>query len=331
MEIDQNSKRNNMNINMDDINQNNSPKQGGKILNTYKKYRNNKSTNSKYLTSSKKNIKNKIKDYTIDSENNKVLFYTEEESRNYQNLANEIRIQNKILEEYKAWVKTLLSVINKNNKLIDGDNIYDDVGTPIQQNLEHIEKLKEENFKIKKMIINQKLNNEKTEKALEKKHQMQNMIIKEFNEKNNNLSDDKSKKERIQLNDNVQMLANELDELNENNKQLNDKIIKDEKLRNIYEMINLRNKLKEENKLYKKIMVLKNRKDYIDLKETLQSKDSTIEFNDKKINNMNNLNNNTSIINREFGSIGPISGYGEYKLEKEENIHSNGSIFFCGL
>ena len=329
MEYDQNSKRNNININMNDINKNNSPKQNGKMLNPYRKYHNNKSTNSKYLTSSKKNIKNKMQDYTIDSENNKVLFYTEEENKNYQNLANEIRIQNKILEEYKSWVKTLLSVINKNNKLIDGDNIYDDIGTPIQQNLEHIEKLKEENFKIKKMIINQKINNEKTEKALIKKQQMQNMIIKEFNEKNNNISEEKSKKERIQLNDNVQMLANELDELNENNKQLNDKIIKDEKLRNIYEMINLRNELKEENKLYKKIMVLKNRKDYIDLKETLQSKDSTIEFNNN--NKINNINNNSSKINREFGSIGPISGYGEYKLEKEENIHSNGSIFFCGL
>ena len=329
MDHDQNSKRNNININMNDINKNNSPKQSGKMLNPYKKYHNNKSTNSKYLTSSKKNMKNKMQDYTIDSENNKVLFYTEEENKNYQNLANEIRIQNKILEEYKSWVKTLLSVINKNNKLIDGDNIYDDIGTPIQQNLVHIEKLKEENFKIKKTIINQKLKNEKTEKALEKKQQMQNMIIKEFNEKNNFASDEKSKKERIQLNDNVQMLANELDELNENNKQLNDKIIKDEILRNIYEMINLRNELKEENKLYKKIMVLKNRKDYIDLKETLQSKDSTIEFNDK--NKINNINNNSSIINREFGSIGPISGYGEYKLEKEENIHSNGSIFFCGL
>ena len=329
MEYDQNSKRNNININMNDINKNNSPKQNGKMLNPYRKYHNNKSTNSKYLTSSKKNIKNKMQDYTIDSENNKVLFYTEEENKNYQNLANEIRIQNKILEEYKSWVKTLLSVINKNNKLIDGDNIYDDIGTPIQQNLEHIEKLKEENFKIKKMIINQKINNEKTEKALEKKQQMQNMIIKEFNEKNNYISEEKSKKERIQLNDNVQMLANELDELNENNKQLNDKIIKDEKLRNIYEMINLRNELKEENKLYKKIMVLKNRKDYIDLKETLQSKDSTIEFNNN--NKINNINNNSSTINREFGSIGPISGYGEYKLEKEENIHSNGSIFFCGL
>ena len=329
MEYDQNSKRNNININMNDINKNNSPKQNGKMLNPYRKYHNNKSTNSKYLTSSKKNIKNKMQDYTIDSENNKVLFYTEEENKNYQNLANEIRIQNKILEEYKSWVKTLLSVINKNNKLIDGDNIYDDIGTPIQQNLEHIEKLKEENFKIKKMIINQKINNEKTEKALIKKQQMQNMIIKEFNEKNNYMSEEKSKKERIQLNDNVQMLANELDELNENNKQLNDKIIKDEKLRNIYEMINLRNELKEENKLYKKIMVLKNRKDYIDLKETLQSKDSTIEFNNN--NKINNINNNSSTINRKFGSIGPISGYGEYKLEKEENIHSNGSIFFCGL
>lgn len=329
MEYDQNSKRNNININMNDINKNNSPKQSGKMLNPYRKYHNNKSTNSKYLTSSKKNIKNKMQDYTIDSENNKVLFYTEEENKNYQNLANEIRIQNKILEEYKSWVKTLLTVINKNNKLIDGDNIYDDIGTPIQQNLEHIEKLKEENFKIKKMIINQKINNEKTEKALIKKQQMQNMIIKEFNEKNNYISEEKSKKERIQLNDNVQMLANELDELNENNKQLNDKIIKDEKLRNIYEMINLRNELKEENKLYKKIMVLKNRKDYIDLKETLQSKDSTIEFNNN--NKINNINNNSSTINREFGSIGPISGYGEYKLEKEENIHSNGSIFFCGL
>ena len=312
MEFDENSKREyKNNINMQNINQINSPKQSNKMLNPYKKYHNNKSTNSKYLTSNKKNLKNKMQDYTIDSENNKVLFYTEEENKNYQNLANEIRIQNKILEEYKLWVKTLLSVINKNNSLIDGDNVYDDIGTPIQQK-----------------IINQKLKNEKTEKNLEKKHQMQNMIIKEFNEKNNNSSNDKFKQERMQLNDNVQMLANELDELNENNKQLHDKIMKDEKLKNIYEMINLRNKLKEENKLYKKIMVLKNRKDFIDLKETLQSKDSTIDFTDKRINNIKNSSNT---INREFGSIGPISGYGEYKLEKEENIHSNGSIFFCGL
>ena len=274
-----------------------------------------------------KKIRNKIKDYTIDSENNKVFFYTEEENKNYQNLTNEIRIQNKILEEYQIWVKTLLTLIN-NNKLGIEDNIYDDMGTPIQQNLEHIEKIKEENFKIKTMIINQKINNEKLEKNLEKKHQTQNMIIKEFNEKNNK-NGNKINEERNQLSLNVQMLANELDELNENNKQLNDKIMNDEKLKNIYEMINLKNKLKEENKLYKKIMVFKSRKNYIDLKETLQSNDSTIDLSDKKLNKRILMNNN--LVNREYGSIGPISGYGEYKLEKEENIHSNGSIFFCGL
>ena len=314
------SKKKNINNNIE-----NSPKQVR--MNPIKKMNNNKSTNSKIIESSSKKIRNKIKDYTIDSENNKVLFYTEEENKNYQNLTNEIRIQNKILEEYQIWVKTLLTLIN-NNKIGIEDNIYDDMGTPIQQNLEHIEKIKEENFKIKTMIINQKINNEKLEKNLEKKHQTQNMIIKEFNEKNNK-NGNKINEERKQLSSNVQMLANELDELNENNKQLNDKIMNDEKLKNIYEMINLKNKLKEENKLYKKIMVFKSRKNYIDLKETLQSNDSTIDLNDKKLNKRILMNNN--LVDREYGSIGPISGYGEYKLEKEENIHSNGSIFFCGL
>ena len=315
------SKKQNINIKNNIAN---SPKQVH--MNPFKKM-NNKSTNSKIIESSSKKIRNKIKDYTIDSENNKILFYTEEENKNYQNLTNEIRIQNKILEEYQIWVKTLLILIN-NNKLGIEDNIYDDIGTPVQQNLEHIEKIKEENLKIKKMIINQKINNEKLEKSLEKKHQTQNMIIKEFNEKNNT-NENKIKEERNQLSSNVQMLANELDELNENNKQLNDKIMNDEKLKNIYEMINLKNKLKEENKLYKKIMVFKSRKNYMDLKETLESNDSTIDLNDKKLNKKILLNNN--LLNREYGSIGPISGYGEYKLEKEENIHSNGSIFFCGL
>ena len=295
--------------------------------NHFKKMNNNKSTNSKIITSTSKKIRNKIKDYTTDSDNNIVLFYTEDENKNYQNLTNEIRIQNKILEEYQIWVKTLLSVVN-NNKLGNVDNIYNDMGTPIEQNLEHIEKIKEENLKIKTMIINQKIYNEKLEKNLEKKHQTQNMIIKEFNIKNN-IYENKIKEERNQLSSNVQMLANELDELNENNNQLNDKIMKDEKLKNIYEMVNLKNRLKEENKLYKKIMIFKNRKNYIDLKETLQSNDSTIDFNYKKLDKKILMNN--SSLNREYDSIGPITGYGEYKLEKEENINSNGSIFFCGL
>ena len=325
--------------NITNLDENLSPYSVRKFSNPYKKMIN-KSTNSKYIPSSRKKLKDKIKDFTIDSENNKALFESEEENKNYHNLANEIRIQNKILEEYQTWIRTLLSVIN-NNKINNenNNNIYDDIATPIQENLEHIEKLREENLNIKKLIITQKLENEKAENKLKKKQLTQNMVIKEFNEKENSF-EEKIKKEKKQLEENVQMLANELDDLCEYNKQLEDKIKQEEKLKKINEMIKLKNELKEENKLYKKIMVFKNRKNYIDLKETLQSNDSTIDFDTKKKNkkffiNLNNNSNNNNINNnnknnKEYTDIGPISGYGEYKLEKEENIHSNGSIF-CGL
>ena len=316
-----------LNKNMNLINSSLSPRTGRKGTNPYKKM-NNRSTNSKYLSSGSKSLINKIKDYTLDSDNNKVLFYSEEDNKTYHNLANEIRIQNKILEEYESWVKTFLSIIN-NNKVNNENNIYDDIGSPIQQNLEHIEKLKEENFKIKTLIINQKIKNENSEKKLEKKQLTQNMVIKEFNEKDN-LFKEKIKKEKIQLAENVQMLANELDDLSEYNKQLNDKIMKDEKLKKLYELINLRNQLKKENKLHKKIMVFKNRKNYIDLKGNSENNDSTIDLYDKKIRKKIFMNINPNNNNREYSSLGPITGYGEYKLEKEENIHSTGS-FFCGL
>ena len=316
-----------INKNMNNINSSLSPRTGRKGTNPYKKM-NNRSTNSKYLSSGSKSLINKIKDYTLDSDNNKVLFYSEEDNKTYHNLANEIRIQNKILEEYESWVKTFLSIIN-NNKINNENKIYDDIGSPIQQNLEHIEKLKEENFKIKTLIINQKIKNENSEKKLEKKQLTQNMVIKEFNEKDN-LFKEKIKKEKIQLAENVQMLANELDDLSEYNKQLNDKIMKDEKLKKLYELINLKNQLKKENKLHKKIMVFKNRKNYIDLKGNSENNDSTIDLYDKKFRKKIFMNINTNNNNREYSSLGPITGYGEYKLEKEENIHSTGS-FFCGL
>ena len=89
------------NKNIKNLNENLSPRTNHKISNPYKKINNNKSTNSKYLSSSTKKLRNKVSDYTIDSENNKVLFYTDEENKNYHNLANNIRIQNKILEEYQ--------------------------------------------------------------------------------------------------------------------------------------------------------------------------------------------------------------------------------------
>ena len=98
-----------------------------------------------------------------------------------------------------------------NNKLGGNINTYDDIGTPIQQNLENIEKLKEENFKIKTLIINQKINNENMEKNIEKKQKTQNMVIKEFNDKDEALIE-KTNKEKMQLTENVQMLENELDD-----------------------------------------------------------------------------------------------------------------------
>ena len=166
------------------------------------------------------------------------------------------------------------------------------------------------------------------EKLLEKNKKMQNMLIKEFNEKDKDKNKEKNlKKEKEQLIFNVQMLANELDDLNENNKQLYDKIQNNNNLKKIYDLIIAKNQLKEENKLYKKMIVLKNRKNYIDLNGSLsfsKTIDNSNNFRNRKFKKKTNID-----ISDDYGSIGPISGYGEYKLEKEENV--NKSFFFCGL
>ena len=296
-----------------------SPKVSKQKINSYINL-NNKSSNSKYETfSSIKKRNNPSKNNTIDSEKNKVLFEDDEDEQNCQMLSAKVRIQNKTLEEYQKWINILLSVID--SKRIN--NTYNDVGTPIQQGLNHIEKIKDENLKIKTLIINQKEYNDNIEKILDKKIKTQNMVIKEFNEKDKN-NELNLKKEKEQLILNVQMLANELDELNENNKQLYDKIQKDNNLKKIYELYNIKNQLKEENKLYKKIMVFKNRKDYINLQESLSLSSNKFSLNDKIKKNFNNMGST------EY-SIGRLSGYGEYKLEKEENINTTDSIFFCGL
>ena len=284
----------------------------------------NSSKNStKFLSSTTKKSQNQ--NYTIDSENNKRLFYSEEDNNNKNNnlIANEVRIQYKILEFYQKWINTLLSVLNNNE-----NNNYDNIGTPIQQNLEDIEKLKEENFKIKTKIIQKKIINDNLKNILEKKQKMQNLLIKEYNEKNNLNNEEKIEKEKEQLIDNVQMLANELDEINENNKNLKEKINKENKIKNVFDLLNIKKQLKDENKLYKKMIVLKNRKNYIDLKETIQeNNDITIDAKEIQFKKINAQNQNL----RRNISLGPISGFGEYQLEQEENIYSNGNIFFCGL
>lgn len=288
-----------------------------------------KSTKSKFnISSSIKKKVNPNKDYTLESDIRKPLFNKyQEENKNVHALETNIMIQNKLLDEYQKWINILLSVID--HKKIN--KTYNDIGTPIQERLESLEKLKDENFKTKILIINTKVSNESIEKNLDKKRKTQNMVIKEFNEK------DKSnglniKKEKEQLISNVQMLANELDDLTENNNQLYNKIQKNNKLKNIYDLIEEKNNLKEENKILKKIMILKSRKNYIDLKESLSpDNNGIIDIAKKKNGRRVNIYNSNNISNREFGSIGPITGYGEYKLEKEENINTHESLFFCGL
>lgn len=289
---------------------------------------NNQSTNSKYYSSSKKQETSKTKNSSLDFSNNKNLFNSyENDSKNNHFLMTNVRVQNKILEEYQKWINILLLYID--TKKIN--NAYNDIGTPIQKGLENIEKLKNKNFEIKALIINKKINNENKENIIEKKIKTQNMIIKEFNEKDKN-NGKNIKKEKEQLILNVQMLANELDELNENYKHLFEKIQKNNKLKKIQELYAMRNKLKEENKLYKKIMVLKNRKNILDLQESLSlslDKSNNIDINNKKYENL--YKTLDYIDKREYGSIGPFSGFGEYKLEKEEKFNSNENAFFCGL
>ena len=306
-----------------------SPKNVKQNINPYTNI-NNKTTSSKLnISSSMSSIKkkgNQNKNYTLDSDNknNKLLFdYQDEENKYYHIIATNVRIQNKILDEYQKWTNILLSVID--NKKINKN--YNDIGTPIQQGLQHIEKLKNENLEIKTLIINKKIANERMEKILDKKRKTQNMVIKEYNEKDKSKGEN-IKKEKEQLILNVQMLANELDELNEYNKNLYDKIQNDENLKKIYDLIITKNKLKEENKLLKKIMVLKNRKNFIELKESMSfnNKEDLIDsYNNKSGKDGNNIGN------EDYFSIGRFSGYGEYKLEKEENINTNDNAFFCGL
>ena len=280
------------------------------------------SSNSKYFVNSSIKNKDKLNFNTIDSSNSKSIIDNNYDEKNYQNLVTNIRIQNNLIEEYQKWINILLNAIN--NKKVD--STYNDIATPIQEGLEDIEKLKVKNLEIKSLIIKKKLNNEILEKQLEKNKKMQNMLIKEFNEK------DKSnglnlKKEKEQLDLNVQMLANELDDLNENNKHIDDKIQNINNLQKINDLMNQKKELKEENKLYKKMLVFKNRKNYIDLKGslTINKTIEAINYRNRKFK----LRNNNTNLSDDYGSIGPISGYGDYKLEKEENV--NKSFFFCGL
>ena len=168
-------------------------------INTNKKnIINYKSLNSKYFINStfKKKQNKNLNSNTIDSYNSKSLFDSNNDEKSYQNLATNVRIQKNIIEEYQKWVNILLNAIN--NKTID--NSYNDIGTPIQEGLENIEKLKIQNLEIKSLIIKKKINNENMEKLLEKNKKMQNMLIKEFNEKDKDKNKEKNLKKEETVN-----------------------------------------------------------------------------------------------------------------------------------
>ena len=141
---------------------NRSPSPISKRLNMNANNINNHSTNSKFFFSTVKKRNNK-NDYTIESSKSKIYF--NDETKNFQNIATKVRIQNNIIEEYQKWINILMSAINDKKT----DSVYNDIGTPIQEGLEEIEKLKSKNFEIKYMIIKKKIQNENNEKQLEKK------------------------------------------------------------------------------------------------------------------------------------------------------------------
>ena len=116
-------------------------------------------------------------------------------------------------------VNKLLTLINHK------DDLYNDSGSLIQEGFVEIEKIRNENMEIKSLIIQTKLKNDLLNKNLEKKKKIQNMLIREYNEKEK--EKEKSlliSKENEQLNMNLQLLANEVDELNENDKKIFEKI-----------------------------------------------------------------------------------------------------------
>ena len=125
------------------------------------------------------------------------------EEKAYQEMSGKIKIQNRILKEYKLWANTLVNIISEHEMT----NEHLDLGTPIQNRLEYIQNLTNENLEIKKKIIQQIELNSKLEDKIKIKKWNLNNCVKDYNSKEvysdtNNI-----------LEKNVQTMANELDNL----------------------------------------------------------------------------------------------------------------------
>ena len=131
------------------------------------------------------------------------LILNPSEEKAYQELSEKIKVQNRILKEYKLWANTLVNIISEHEMT----NEHLDLGTPIQKRLEYIQSLTNENLEIKKKIIQQIELNSKLEDKIKIKKWNLNNCVKDYNSKEaysdtNNI-----------LEKNVQTMANELDNL----------------------------------------------------------------------------------------------------------------------
>ena len=172
---------------------------------------------------------------------NKEYFQKEE----YNDLKSLLMIQKEMMEQYQTWIQILLSVINNRESTTN----HIDIGTPIQEGLKGVEKIKNDNFEIKKKIIEvRKKNLSLIEQYKNAKWKKQNIISDYTTSSSNEI-----KIENEQLRNNIQYLANEIDYLSEIKDKLNDNINNDPDIiryKNLYDEIK---ELKKTNEIAKEI------------------------------------------------------------------------------
>ena len=169
----------------------------------------------------------------------------------YNDLKSLLMVQKEMMEQYQTWIQILLSVINNRESTTN----HIDIGTPIQEGLKGVEKIKNDNFEIKKKIIEvRKKNLSLIEQYKNIKWKKQNIISDYTTSSSNEINI-----ENEQLKDNIQYLANEIDYLSEIKDKLNDNINNDPDIiryKNLYDEIK---ELKKTNEIAKEI---KNNKFY---------------------------------------------------------------------
>lgn len=215
-----------------------------------------------------------------------------------------ILIQTNILKEYEAWTHLLLSIVGEKST---NEEIHCDLGTPIQKGLEKIEKLQNDNFKVKQQIIHQINKNTLLMQQLEQ-IKNENKIL--TNEKYNMNIDVVQKEKKILLK-NIQSFANELDEQSEKNKKYHIIISKNngEDYKSYTNVLRDINNLKEENSILKKIIEIQNHK-----------------------NNINHFSSKKSNIYTQTRANYTSRHLGNYTLEQEEDLKGtdNFILFSCG-